>query len=172
MCWSLVMKSVIELTDQGYVALGDSYIVQAKEAEELIMEVMPTSEADAITLEKLIEASEVRRGTAQKALTNLLAEGRINKLGKGKKGSPYKYWKPEKVSATTISLGWQKQNGQEPTGGENLKVQGDPLDFKDYSIMPGDSEEATQKGDLLLKESRLPLSESQETGSDRFREDF
>ena len=96
---------VIELTDQGYVALGETYIVQAKEAEEPIMAVMPTLEADAITLEDLIEASEVKRGTAQKALKNLLTEERLAETGEGKKGSPYQYWKPEKVSATTTSLG-------------------------------------------------------------------
>ena len=104
---------VIELTVDGYSALGEMHTVQTKEAEEPILAATPSSEEDAICLKDLIEASGVKRATAQRAIKNLLAEAKIMELGSGKRGDPFRYWKPEIHSAQTASLYGQKETGQE-----------------------------------------------------------
>ena len=104
---------VIELTDDGYSALGEMHTVQTKEAEEPILAATPSSEEDAIRLKDIIEASGVKRATAQRAIKNLLAEAKIVKLGSGKRGDPYRFWTPEKVSAQTTSLYGQNETEHE-----------------------------------------------------------
>lgn len=103
---------VIELTDQGYIALGEKADVALQEAREAILSAAPTSEADAITIEEITEAAKTVRSTAQRALKELVSGGKIQKLGTGRKGNAFRYFRPEKDSAQTSSVYGQKESEQ------------------------------------------------------------
>jgi archaellum biogenesis ATPase FlaH len=100
---------VIELTDNGYVALGEKADVALQEAREAILAAAPPSEADAQTLKELCEAANLTRPTGQRALTEMVSSGRILRLGAGKRGNPFRFFKPEKVSAQTSTVYEQKE---------------------------------------------------------------
>jgi predicted ATP-dependent serine protease len=100
---------VIELTEQGYISLGENADVALQEAREAILAAIPTSEADAITIEKITEAAKTMRTTAQRALKVLVSSGRIQRLGTGRKGNAFRYFRPEKDSAQTSSVYGQKE---------------------------------------------------------------
>jgi hypothetical protein len=100
---------MIELTDQGYVALGQSHEVEARAAEEAILAAAPQAEGDAIPLDALLEAAGTGRTTGQRVIKGLCKEGKLTRLGKGKKGDPYKFWKPSPHSGRTPSTDGQKQ---------------------------------------------------------------
>ena len=64
------------------------------EARETILETVPTSEAVAMGLTMLLMVTGLGRTTAQKAIESLLEAGELRRVGEGKKGSPYRYWRP------------------------------------------------------------------------------
>ena len=82
----------VELTDGGYVVLGDSAAVAVSEAEEAILGVLPVSEAEALTMEELIERSGKKRTTVQEVLKSLTDCG-IERTGSGHKGGAFRYWR-------------------------------------------------------------------------------
>ena len=84
----------IELTATGYVALGDAEALAVREASALILKAAPQSEADAVDLATLCEVSEVKRTTGQQAVEQLFRAGDLDKVGSGKKGSPFRYYSP------------------------------------------------------------------------------
>jgi hypothetical protein len=93
---------VIELTDAGYVALGDTEAVAAEEARAASRTAAPASEDEAIREADLLLAADVKRTVGQGAIREHLEIGRLCRTGEGKRGDPFRYWKPgdgEKVSA-------------------------------------------------------------------------
>jgi hypothetical protein len=103
---------VIELTDEGYIPLGEKADVALQEARKAILVTAPASEADAITLNELCTAANTTRPTGQRALTELVLNGKIQRLGAGKRGNPFRFFKPEKVSAQTSPVYEQKESRQ------------------------------------------------------------
>ncbi len=101
-------KLVIELTNDGYKSLGDATAFAEQEAMNAIVELLPTKEENAMTsgdvLDKLKE-QDIKRTVATDALAKLTSSGEIHRIGAGKKGSPYRYYKPtldgEKGSSET-----------------------------------------------------------------------
>ena len=81
----------IDLTDAGYVSLGDSAAVAVSEAEQAIWDTLPNAEKEALTVDELITRSGKRRTTAQEALKGLTHSG-IETTVSGKKKDPYRYW--------------------------------------------------------------------------------
>ena len=93
---------MIELTESGYVALGDKSAVASDEAHDAIRKTAPTSEAEAMTEREILDAADVKRTVGQEVLRSLVEAGILTRIGEGKRGSPYRYWKPsEKDSAGT-----------------------------------------------------------------------
>ena len=92
---------VVELTPTGYVTLGRASDVAAQEAEEAILAAAPQSAEQAAELDELLEGKEIARATAQRAVKQLRSEGRLDRIGRGRKGSPYRYFAPEIYSAQT-----------------------------------------------------------------------
>lgn len=93
---------VIELTESGYVALGDAEAVAAHEARTAVLDAAPASEADAIKEADLLAGADVKRTVGQDAVREHVAAGRLARVGEGKRGDPYRYWRPaeaEKLSA-------------------------------------------------------------------------
>jgi len=90
-------KLVIELTDQGYRSLGDATAFAEKEAMSAILELLPSKEENALTsgdvLDKLKEQG-IKRTVATDALAKLTKSSAIRRVGAGRKGNPYRYYKP------------------------------------------------------------------------------
>jgi hypothetical protein len=99
---------LIELTETGYISLGDPHDTAVREAKDSILAVA-ASEPEAVDLKSLIESADVSRATAQRALKELLEEGALAKVGEGRKGDPFKYWRPENRSCPTSNIDGQKE---------------------------------------------------------------
>ena len=101
---------VIDLTDAGYIALGEKADVVLQEARDAILAACPTSEADALNLKDLCAAADTARQTGQRALEEFVSSGKVQKIGNGKRGDPFRYFLTEKVSAQTSSIDWAERN--------------------------------------------------------------
>ena len=104
---------LIELTDTGYISLGEPHEAALKEAKDSILEIIPKSEAEAFELTEVIESAKVARVTAQRAVKELAEQGILNRVGEGKKGSPFRYFRPENRSCPTSHVGEQKETVDE-----------------------------------------------------------
>lgn len=82
----------IELTEEGYIALGSEAAVALRKAREAILDVAPATADDAMTLEELRKAAGCGRHVAQDATNALVAEGVLTRTGAGKRGDPYRYY--------------------------------------------------------------------------------
>ncbi len=104
---------VIDLTTTGYVALGTEGTVAVLEAERVLLDRLPSTEDAAVTLDALLDELQPRiaRTVAQQALGKLSDVG-VKRLGQGKRGSPYRYFRAIEVSATTQITGYGR-NGTE-----------------------------------------------------------
>jgi hypothetical protein len=102
---------VIEYVDGDYRVLGTQQDVRTLAARRTILEAVLTTEADAISLKELWEATKVPRGTGQPVIDELFESGHLRRVGAGKKGDPFRYWRPqEMLSAGTSILGPAERN--------------------------------------------------------------
>jgi hypothetical protein len=88
-------KLVIALEEGGYRALGSEAALAVRLAKLAILEVAPSAQAGARTLDELQEAADIRRTAAQAAVRELVAVGELVKTGAGKKGDPHRYHRPD-----------------------------------------------------------------------------
>jgi len=71
----------------------DSAAVSLKAAVEALQKVMPHSKAEAMTQKELFEkAGVITNSTGQKALRQLLAEDKIDRIGRGVNRDPFRYF--------------------------------------------------------------------------------
>jgi len=82
---------MIELTDEGYVALGDRSALVAAETRDALLECLPSYPDKAVGIDRLMEVTEAHRTTVQRELTTLIGEGLVLRTGKGRSGSPFRY---------------------------------------------------------------------------------
>ncbi len=93
---------VIDLTEHGYVVLGDRGTVATLEAEHSLLDRLPAHKADALDLETLRTVEPIIATTAAKAaVKNLLNAGQAGRLGHGKRGDPYRYFKTDRNLVAT-----------------------------------------------------------------------
>jgi len=84
---------VIELTAQGYQAIGTPGAVAAEQAEATVMRATPDSEGEAVKLDELCTAAGLHRTTGQRAVEALLGRAWLKKTGLGKRGDPFRYYR-------------------------------------------------------------------------------
>jgi len=94
-------EMTIELTEEGYIALGTSVDVESEEVARHLLSAAPESDREAIDLKVLIEGSKISRSTAQRVIRELCSKGSMCSTGEGKRGNPFKYFLPQNVSAQT-----------------------------------------------------------------------
>ena len=90
-------KVVIELTDKGYRNLGNASAFAEKEAQDAIVEILPAKAEHALATADVLDQigrQGVKRTVGTDALARLTESGAIERLGKGQRGSPYRYYKP------------------------------------------------------------------------------
>ena len=115
-------KLVIELTEQDYRSLGDATAFAEEEAENAILEMLPSKPENAMVttdvLDKLKE-QDIKRTVATDALAKLSDTGKVRRVGEGKKGNPYRYYKPhteEQKDSSETSAGSGRTNQRNPSG--------------------------------------------------------
>lgn len=86
---------VIELTDEGYVALGTQADIVTQETKGAIRGALPKSATDAIGIDDLLHRLPTElngRTTAQAVLGELMAAQTVTRVGRGVKGDPFRYF--------------------------------------------------------------------------------
>ena len=100
---------VIELREGTYVSLGEPQDAAFREAKTMIIAAAPKAESAAVRLESLMETCELPRATAQRAIDELMREGRLVRVGQGKRGKPYTYFTPDIPFCPTPDIDGQKE---------------------------------------------------------------
>ena len=97
-------EMVIELTPDGYVSLGTEYDLALQEAIKAILSATSDGIPGGYQLHELLDVSGVKRTTAQRAIQQLLSEGRLVRFGNGRRGNPFKFAQEANVSAQGSSV--------------------------------------------------------------------
>jgi hypothetical protein len=106
----LPAEAIYEYLDGHYQYMGTETEISELEAETVILANAPESEEQAKSLDDLLKGSETARTTAQRVVKRLVREGRLTDVGEGKRGKPFRYFLPEKVSAQTTYIDGQKES--------------------------------------------------------------
>ncbi|MGQ9553596.1 MAG: AAA family ATPase, partial [Anaerolineae bacterium] len=93
---------VIELTPAGYVVVGSEAAFAVAEAKEAILDVIPASEMAAVTLDELADKTAVKRTSLQQAVHEMLRAGELKRLGQGKRGDPYRFYRAISFAAASV----------------------------------------------------------------------
>jgi hypothetical protein len=83
---------VIELTDNGFRALGSEHALGVHRARQALEDALPRGEEEAISIDDLLTLTSIGRSSLQEALKAMQEEGEVLRIGKGSRGSPYRYW--------------------------------------------------------------------------------
>lgn len=131
-------RVLIELKGEEYVLLGDEAAVAYQEAVNAVMDVLPTTEADALPEAEITKVAGAKRTTVQRVLRAHVEAGRVGRTGQGKRGDPVRYWAPETVSAqTSLSMAGQKpfpQSTPTPIRPEMISPPLDPTGTDKWSM--------------------------------------
>lgn len=100
---------LVELTESGYVSLGEPREAAHRAAEDSILAIAPKSESEAVEIKELIEMAEVPRATVQRAVKKLEEDGKLGRVGDGKKGKPFRYFRAGNRLGPTSDIGGQKE---------------------------------------------------------------
>ena len=84
---------LVELTEEGYRALGAPGEAAKELAADEVLRAIPESRKVASTIEDLVDATGKKRAHLQRLLDALLKDGKISRLGKGRKGDPHRYFR-------------------------------------------------------------------------------
>jgi hypothetical protein len=103
---------LIELTDDGYLGLGDPGKASLDQAKATIIDALSRSGGQTLDLRTLIKSAKLPRMTVHRAAEELRKEGALERSGEGKRGKPYRYGKTEFVCAQPQSIGVQKETNQ------------------------------------------------------------
>jgi AAA domain len=90
-------KLIVELTEQGYRSLGDAPAFSQREAKEAIVELLPSNPENAMPTADVVDALQernIKQTVANEALAKLADSGTICRIGAGRRGNPYRYYKP------------------------------------------------------------------------------
>ena len=104
-------KVVVELTDEGYLMLGDSEDVALSDALRIVSGLIggENGQKRKWTLDELADEGEIPRTNVRRAIRELKARGEVQESGSGKRGDPYRYEVLEEVSSQT-----SRHIGQKP----------------------------------------------------------
>ena len=118
---------VIELTDDGYVLLGDEAAVAFAEARCAIVDILLKAPAPGLTEDLIVGQVGGRKSTVGSALRVLLSDGEVTRGGAGRRGSPYVYSRVPADSgivspAPTGRGGGRKQSGPVSVGDRTADI--------------------------------------------------
>jgi hypothetical protein len=88
-------EQVIELKDGLYEALGTALDIAAQEARQKILDACALAVEKDPTLTDLVDKLKIKRTTCQIVVERMVADGVLERTGKGKRGDPYRYHQRE-----------------------------------------------------------------------------
>jgi hypothetical protein len=83
----------IELTDAGYVVRGDGEAISTQDALFIVAKHIPSDPLHAVTEPAIVAAAGVSRTVVRDVVKRCLALGWLGRLGEGKRGDPYRYFR-------------------------------------------------------------------------------
>ena len=89
---------IVELTDSGYVALGDEMAVARAQAQAEVLEFLADAGAIGCRMDDLVTPNRPRT-TVQRVLDELVEAADVARLGKGVKGHPFRFALTELLEA-------------------------------------------------------------------------
>jgi hypothetical protein len=111
-----------------YRSLGDAAAFARSQAMQTVVTVLPTTPEGAIPTNTVLERALVagcNRTHVYDALGTLTEAGTIKRIGKGRKGDPHRYYKPEEfVSSDPPSYGSDESNSNPEEGNDGRKDPG------------------------------------------------
>jgi DnaB-like helicase N terminal domain/AAA domain len=107
---------VVELTANGYIALGDTRRKALDGIGEAILAKVPTSEGEAVRIKDLEAVINLGRITIHRALEELVEKGELVRVGKGKRNDPFRYFKSEIPFCPTSLVKEQHENTNQSGG--------------------------------------------------------
>ncbi len=116
---------VIELRDGEYQSLGSEQDVKTQEARTMILEILPTNEGEALAMDKLqeaLKAAKVGRTTVHQVVSEYVQSQTVIRIGAGKRGDPYKYWRPKEKLAAGTPVVPAESNGAGGPPGEKVSA--------------------------------------------------
>ena len=84
---------LVELTPEGYRALGAPGEAAKERAADEVLSAIPKSKKQSVTIDDLADVTGKKRAHLQSLLDFLAGTQKISKLGKGRKGDPYRYFR-------------------------------------------------------------------------------
>jgi hypothetical protein len=94
---------VIELDADGeYVVCGDEAAYARAAAEPKVLAALPTAAAEALPATVVEARVGISHRLVGEALAALAAAGRVQREGEGKRGRPYRYWRPAPADSVTV----------------------------------------------------------------------
>ncbi len=84
-------RMMIELTPEGYVAIGDDTAIATQEAREALIQHVRSLTAPAKEAELCEALKPIHASTLGRVLRELVEEGAFTKVGRGRKGDPFRY---------------------------------------------------------------------------------
>ena len=110
----LLEKISISLQDPGvevwaeridaFEVLGDEEAVVAAEIRAALLKLLPEGEDAALSEQQAVTALEKPRAGVQRALKGLVADGAVLKVGAGRKGNPFRFYRPLNDVVQTSTL--------------------------------------------------------------------
>ena len=94
---------LIELSGT-YIVLGERCEATMKSGKDAILKIAPNVEAKAIREDELEKRAGLARATTQRAIEELVRDGQLSRIGKGKKGNPFRYFTPEMPFCSTSHI--------------------------------------------------------------------
>lgn len=87
-------RLALELTDRGYVSLGSGLGLIAARVKLHLPKLLRNSPEEAMTVPEIVKAlnGNARSTTVKDVLAELVADGRVQRVGEGKRGSPGRFW--------------------------------------------------------------------------------
>jgi hypothetical protein len=82
----------IELTEEGYRALGTEDALGMHRAREKLADALSGHEQFALTIDELMDKTKLGRSVIQEALKAMIDDDEVARSGRGVKGDPYRYY--------------------------------------------------------------------------------
>jgi hypothetical protein len=116
---------VVELTDTGYIVLGDQAAVALSEARTGVLEAIGASSEGPTLTELYEQLKPAKHTTINAAVAELVAIGAIVRTGRGVKGDPFRHsagfdsWVPVETDPGFVPAGASPEGGEPGPGGKD-----------------------------------------------------
>jgi hypothetical protein len=140
-----------------YVVHGSTADVERQETRTAIVKVLPSTETEAATVKELILATgrKMTQAVVYEILPGLVTEGQAARKGAGKRGDPYRFWRPPDSSSAQAQEESQEETSEAPLDSSTTSAR-----VQEETISPhseagtGDSSTTSNPRDSMFRKKR------------------